>query len=121
MRTFFVALVAVTAWADVGFIEPSENAMRGAFASDLRQGVRQVLAYVKETNGEEAVRRIREARTDTFGLRGFRKVECRPSEGKPGHVCDFAVAVDTVAGPIEKSIAGRFYIGSGGLAYDHDA
>ena len=121
MHRFFVTLVAATAWSDVGFIEPSENAMREAFASDLRQGVRQVLSYVEQTGGEEAVRRIRGARTDTFALHGFRKVECRPSEGKPGHICDFAVEVETVAGPIEKSIAGRFYIGLGGLAYDHDA
>jgi hypothetical protein len=121
MHRLFVALVAVTAWSDGGFIEPSESAMREAFASDLRQGVRQVLSYVEQTGGEEALRRIREARTDAFGLRGFRKVECRPSAGKPGHICNFAVEVDTVAGPIEKSIAGRFYIGSGGLAYDHDA
>jgi hypothetical protein len=95
--------------------------MREAFASDLRQGVQQVLSYVEQTGGEEAIRRIREAHTDAFELRGFRKVECRPSEGKPGHICDFAVEVDTVAGLIEQSIAGRFYIGPGGLAYDHDA
>ena len=121
MHAFIVALVAAAAWSYVGVIEPSENAMREAFASDLRLGVREVLSYVEQTGGEEAVRRIREARTDAFGLRRFRKVECRPSEGKPGHVCDFAVEVDTVAGPIEKSIAGRFYLGPRGLAYDHDA
>jgi len=121
MHTFFVALVAVAAWPDAGLIEPSETAMRDAFASDLRQGVRQVLSYLEQSGGDEAVRRIREAHTDAFGLRGFRKVECRPSEDKPGHICDFAVAIDTVAGPIEKSIVGRFFIGPCGLAYDDDA
>jgi hypothetical protein len=121
MHTFFVALVAAAAWSDVGVIEPSEDAMRDAFASDLRQGVRQVLSYVEQTGGDEAVRRIREARTDAYELRGFRKGECRPSEGKPGYICEFAVEVDTVAGPIEKSIAGRFYIGPCGFMYDHDA
>jgi len=121
MRAFFVALVAVTAWSDVGVIEPSEDAMREAFASDLRHGVRQAMSYVGHTGGAEAVRRIHEARTDGFEIRGFRKIECRRSDGKPGHICDFAVAIDTVAGPIEKSIGGRFHIGPHGLAYDHDA
>ena len=120
MQRFFVALVAATAWSDVGLIEPSEHEMREAFASDLRQGIREVLSYVEQTGGEEAVRRIREARTDAFGLRGFRKGGCRPSDGKPGHICDFAIEVDTVAGPIETSSAGRFFVGPFGLAFDHD-
>jgi hypothetical protein len=120
MQRFFVALVAATAWADAGLIEPGERAMREAFVSDLRQGVGEVLSYVEQTGGEEAVRRIREARTDAFGLRGFRKGECRPSEGRPGYICDFAIKVDTVAGPIETTITGRFFVGTWGLAYDHD-
>ena len=121
MHMLVVALLAATAWSDVGFIEPSEDAMREAFASDLSQGVRDVLAYVEVTGGQAALARIREARTDAFELRSFRKGECRPGEGKPGHVCAFAVEVDTVAGPIETSIAGRFFVGPCGLAYDHDA
>jgi len=44
MHRFIVALVAAAAWSDVGFDEPSENQMREAFASDLQQGVRQVLS-----------------------------------------------------------------------------
>jgi hypothetical protein len=120
MHRFIVALVAATAWSDVGFVEPSEHQMREAFASDLRQGVRRVLAYVEQSGGAAAVRRIHDAHTDAFGFRGFRKSDCRRSDGKPGHVCDFTVEVDTVTGPIEKAMAGRFYIGVGGLAYDHD-
>jgi hypothetical protein len=121
MHMFVVALLAATAWSNAGFIEPSENAMREAFASDLSQGVEGVLVYVEATGGQAALARIREARTDAFALRGFRKGECRPSDGKPGHVCDFAVEVDTVAGPIEKSVEGRFFVGPCGLVYDHDA
>lgn len=119
MRAFFMTLVAVTAWSDVGPAEPGEAAMREAFASDLSHGVRQAMSYAEQTGGAEAVRRIREARTDGFALREFRKLECRPSAGKPGHVCDIAIAVDTVAGVIEKSIAGRFFVGPSGLVY-HD-
>jgi hypothetical protein len=121
MHMFAVALLATAAWSSVGIVEPSENAMREAFASDLSKGVEGVLAYVAETGGDEALARIREAHTDAFEVRGFRKRECRPSDGKSGYVCDFAVEVDTVAGPIETSIAGRFYVGPCGLAYDHDA
>jgi len=76
---------------------------------------------VERSGGDDAVRRIREARTDAFWLRGFRKGDCRRSDSKPGHVCDFTVEVDTVMGPIEKSMAGRFHVGARGLAYDHDA
>ena len=50
--------------------------------------------------GPEAVARIREARTDAFEIKSFRKLACRPSAGEPGHMCDFAVEIDTVAGPI---------------------
>jgi hypothetical protein len=118
---FVVALLAGTAWSNAGFIEPSEDAMREAFALDLSQGVQSVLAYVAETGGQAALARIREAHTDAFALRAFRKGECRPSNDRLGHVCDFAVEVDTVAGSIEKLVEGRFFVGPCGLVYDHDA
>jgi hypothetical protein len=121
MHIFGVALLAATMWSDASFIEPSEDAMREAFASDLTQAVQTVLAYVAETGGEAALARIREARTDAFEIRDFRKGACRPSEDRPGHICAFAVEVDTIAGPIARSIAGRFHVGPCGLAYDHDA
>jgi len=118
MRAFLVVLAALAASSDVSVIEPSESGMREAFASDLRQGVQQVLAFLEQTEGPEAVRRIHEARTDAFGLREFRKHDCRQSKDKRGHICDFAIEIDTVAGPIARSMAGRFYIGPCGLAYD---
>jgi len=92
--------------------------MREAFASDLRQGVQQVLTFLEQTEGPQAVRHIHEARTDAFGLREFRKRDCRQSKDEPGHICEFAVEIDTVAGPIARSMAGRFYIGPRGLTYD---
>jgi hypothetical protein len=121
MHIFGVALLAAALWSDAGFNEPSEEAMRAAFAFDLTQGVRAVLAYVEETGGEAALARIREAHTDAFEIRSFRKGRCRPDEGRPGYICEFAVEVDTIAGPIAQSTAGRFYLGPCGLAYDHDA
>ena len=62
--------------------------------------------------------RIREARTDAFEIRSFRKLASRPSARKPGHMCDFAVEIDTVTGPIAKQVAGRFFAGTWGLAYE---
>jgi hypothetical protein len=79
--------------------------------------VRAALAYVAETGGPGAVARIHEARTDEFALRSFRKLACRPSADKPGHMCDFAVEIDTIAGPIAQQVVGRFFAGPWGLAY----
>jgi len=121
MRLFAVALLAATALLRAYFTEPDEQAMRHAFDSDLAEGVKTVLDYVAATEGPEALARIREARTDAFTIRAFRKIECHPSEDKPGHYCDFLVEVDTIAGPIARLAAGRFYAGPRGLAFDHDA
>jgi len=117
MHMFIVGLLAATALAGTNRVEPSEQAMRVAFASDLADGVRAALAYVAETGGPEAVARIREAQTDAFEIRSFRKLACRPSASEPGHSCDFAVEIDTVAGPIVQQVAGRFFAGTWGLAY----
>src|SRR5579864_4141011 len=116
MHMLIVGLMAATALAGHN-VEPSEEAMRIAFASDLADGVGAALAYVGETGGPEAVARIHEARTDAFEIRSFRKLTCRTSAGKPGHLCDFAVEIDTVAGPIAQQVAGRFVAGPWGLAY----
>src|SRR3974390_2168579 len=110
MHMFAVGLLAASALSYTGG-EPSEDAMREAFAADLSQGVKSVLGWVAEAGGEAALARIREAQTGAFEVRGFRKGECRQNEIGPGHICVFAIEIDTVAGPIEASIAGRFYLG----------
>jgi hypothetical protein len=117
MHMFIIGLLAATALAGRN-VEPSEEAMRIAFASDLADGVKAALAFVAETGGAEAVARIREARTDAFEIRSFRKLTCRPSAGKPGHLCDFAFEIDTVAGPIAQQVAGVFMPGPWGLTYE---
>ena len=117
MHMFIVGLLAATALAGTNRVEPSEQAMRVAFASDLADGVRAALAYAAETGGPEAVARIREARTDAFEIRSFRKLACRPSASKPGHMCDFSVEIDTITGPIAQQVDGRFFVGTWGLAY----
>jgi hypothetical protein len=121
MRLFAVALLAATALLRAYVTEPDEQAMRQAFASDLADGVGAMLGYVATAGGPETLARIREARTDAFTIRAFRKIECHPSEDKPGHYCDFLVEVDTIAGPIARPVAGRFFAGPRGLAFDRDA
>jgi hypothetical protein len=125
MHIFGVALLAATMLSNASFHEPSEDAMREAFAADLSYGVQAVLSYVAQTGGEQALARIRAAHTDAFEILSFRKGACRPSEDRPGqdrgYVCEFAVEIDTVAGPIVRSTAGRFHVGPCGLAYENDA
>jgi hypothetical protein len=119
MHMFMVGLLAGTALGNASFVEPSQDAMREAFATDLADGVRAVLAYMGETGGSEAVTRIRGAGTDSFAITGFRKGECRRS--LDGHVCGFAVEIDTVSGSIARSMEGRFFVGACGLTYDRAA
>jgi hypothetical protein len=117
MHMFVVGLLAATALASADRIEPSEQAMRVAFALDLADGVRAALAYVAETGGPEALARIHAARTDAFEITSFHKLACRPSTERPGHMCDFAVEVDTAAGPIARTTSGYFRAGPWGLVY----
>jgi len=118
MYVFIAALLATGAWSDAAALEPSEDAMRDAFASGLSEGVKSALAFVAETEGPEGLARIRMARTDEFEIRAFRKDASRPSAGEAGHVCNFTVEIDTVAGPIMRSLVGRFFVGLRGLAFD---
>jgi hypothetical protein len=112
---FVVGLLAVTALSGANFVEPNEDAMREAFASDLSDGVRGVLAYVAETGGPEALARIRDARTDEFEVRAFRKVECRPSA--PGHVC--ALRSRSTPSPDRSPVhGGPLLYRAWGLTYD---
>lgn len=121
MPMFTVALLFSTALSAAGLDEPSESAMRRAFATDLSDGIKAVLGYVAQTGGAEALARIRTAHTDEYEIRSFRKLECRFDPVNSGHVCGFSVAIDTVAGPIEQSISGRFFIGACGLTFERDA
>jgi hypothetical protein len=118
MHMFVVGLLAATALSGPGVSEPREEAMRDAFATDLADGVRAALVYVTEMGGPEALDRIRQARTDEFEIRGFRKIACRPDHDASGHLCAFVVNVDTIAGPIERAMAGRFLVGPCGLTYE---
>jgi hypothetical protein len=120
MRALLIPIIAVGTMVVGGSNEPSEGAMRLAFEATLTAQVQGVLDYIAETGGPEALEKVREAGTDRFEIRSFAKLDCMRGE-KPGHVCGFAVDVSTVGGSLQHTLTGRFFSGSRGLIFAHEA
>ncbi|HUI96417.1 MAG TPA: hypothetical protein VLX44_11735 [Xanthobacteraceae bacterium] len=118
MRVWTVPAVIVGVLVTSGSGEPSEAAMRAAFAATLADDVQSALAFVAETGGETALARVRAARTDAFDIRAFIKLGCMPTAAKTGHVCDFAVRLGVVNGELARTVTGRFYAGPHGLVFE---
>ncbi len=120
MRVWTLPAVVAGIFALTGFSEePSEAAMRAAFAATLAADVRAALDFGAATGGEGALAKVRAARTDAFDIRGFSKLACAPSPR--GHVCGFSVRIGVVTGEIQRTITGRFYDGPHGLEFVEDA
>jgi hypothetical protein len=117
MRILTLPAVLAGVLAVSGSEEPSAADMRSAFQATLTAQVRSVLDYVGETGGEEALARVRAARTDEFDIRSFTKLDCAASAAQPGHVCEFAVRVGVVTGELQATMRGRFYAGPRGLVF----
>ena len=117
MRVLMVPAVLVGVFAVPGSNEPSVAEMRSAVQATLTAQVQSVLDYVAETGGEEALTRVRAARTDTFDIRAFTKLDCTSTADKPGHLCDFTLRVGVVTGELQATMRGRFYAGPGGLVF----
>lgn len=117
MRILTLPAALVGIFAVFGSNEPSTAEMRSAVQATLTAQVQTVLDYVAETGGEEALARVRAARTDAFDIRAFTKLDCTTSADKPGHVCDFALRVGVVTGELEATMRGRFYPGPRGLVF----
>ena len=117
MRVLMLPTVLVGILAVPDSDEPGAAAMRSAFQATLAAQVQSVLDYVAETGGEEALARVRAARTDAFDIRAFTKLDCTSSADKPGHLCDFAVRVGVVTGELQATMRGRFYAGPRGLVF----
>ena len=117
MRVLILPAVLVGVLAVPGSNEPSAAEMRSAFQATLTAQVQAVLDFVVETGGEEALARVRAARTDAFEIRSFAKLDCATSADKPGHLCDFAVRVGVVTGELRVTMRGRFYAGPRGLVF----
>ena len=117
MRILALPTVLVGVLAVPGSGEPSAAEMRSAVQATLTAQVQSVLDYVAETGGEEALARVRAARTDAFDIRALTKLDCTTSADRPGHLCDFAVRVGVVAGELRATMRGRFYASPRGLVF----
>lgn len=117
MRILTLPAVLVGVLAVSGSDEPSATDMRSAFQATLTAQVQSVLDYVAETGGEEALAKVRAARTDEFDIRSFTKLDCAASARQPGHVCEFAVRVGVVTGELQATMRGRFFAGPRGLVF----
>ena len=117
MRILTLPAVLAGALAVSGSDEPSAADMRSAVQATLTAQVQSVLDYVAETGGEEALARVRVARTDEFDIRSFTKLDCTATADKPGHLCEFAVRVAVVAGELQATMRGRFFAGPRGLVF----
>ena len=117
MRILTLPAVLVGVLAVSGSDEPSATDMRSVFQATLTAQVQSVLDYVAETGGEEALAKVRAARTDEFDIRSFTKLDCAASARQPGHVCEFAVRVGVVTGELQATMRGRFFAGPRGLVF----
>ncbi len=117
MRILTLPAVLVGVLSVSGSPEPSAAEMRSAVQATLTAQVQSVLDYVAETGGEEALARVRAARTDAFDIRSFTKLDCTTSADRPGHLCEFALRVGVVTGELTATMRGRFYTGPRGLIF----
>jgi hypothetical protein len=101
--------------------EPGEADMRAAFTATLAAQVQAALDFVAETGGEEAVRKVRDAGTDRFEIRAFRKLDCARDSILRGYICGFTVDIGVVDGALARTLSGYFLPGPGGLAFRHEA
>ena len=110
MRVFMVPIIALGLVISDRSDEPSEHAMRMAFEVKLAAQVPSVMDYVAETSGPEAVDKLRQAGTDRFAVRTFKKQDCL--RGETGYA--FAVDLTVVTGNIQQMVRGRFQPGRDG-------
>ena len=120
MRLWTVPILALGAVLSSLSDEPNEGAMRAAFETSLAAQVQNALDFVAETNGPEAVAKVREAGTDRFAVEGFRKLGCRRDD-RGGHVCRFAVDIEVVSGRLREELTGRFYQHDDRILFTYDA
>jgi hypothetical protein len=110
MRIFLVPLMALAVISPRDQLaEPTETSMRQAFEANLTVQVQNVLDFLRESGGPQAVRQVKNAGTDRFEIRSFKKLECAPEN--LGHVCSFSVDVSVVNGVIARQVKGHFRTG----------
>src|SRR3954466_3964935 len=88
MRLFVFPLATLALLAGGFSDEPKEAQMREAFETSLTLQVRNMLDFVAEVSGAEAAEKIRQAGSDRFTIRSFRKLDCSAA-GSAGYRCRF--------------------------------
>jgi hypothetical protein len=117
MRFFVLPLTALAVFAGGFSDEPSEAQMQRAFEASLADQIRNTLDFVSQVSGVEAVEQIRQAGSDRFAIRSFRKLDCSRA-GDAAYHCSFAVDIEVMNGNLERRIDGRFSPAPrGGLAF----
>ncbi len=117
MRLFAVPLVALGVLMGGYSNEPTEGQMKSAFESSLTALVHNALDFVMEAGGPEAADQVRQAGSDRFAIRSFRKHDCLRNSGETDYVCGFAVDIELMNGDLQRRMSGRFYSGPHGFAF----
>jgi len=107
MRIFVFPLATLAALAGGFSDEPSASQMQRAFETSLATQVRNTLDVIAEVSGPEAVEKIRQAGSDRFAIRSFRKLDCSRAR-EVGYRCSFAVDIELMNGSMERRLDGRF-------------
>jgi len=121
MRLLVVPVLALGLLIGSYSDEPAESDMRAAFHTTLTADVQSALDYIVEVGGTEALRRVRDAGTDRFAIRTFRKLDCARNPDLTGYVCGFAVDIDVVNGAQSHTLSGSFLTSPHGLVFRHAA
>jgi hypothetical protein len=117
MRVFAVPLIAFGMLTSGYIDEPTEGQMKRAFEASLASQVRDVLAFVTEVNGSEAVDTLRQTGSDRFAIRSFRKLDCTRISAEPAYICAFAIDIELMNGDLQRRMSGRFFRSPQGLAF----
>jgi hypothetical protein len=117
MRLFVIPLVALGVLAGGYSDEPNEGQMKRAFEDSLTTLVHNVMEFVTENNGPEAAQAVREAGSDRFAVRSFRKLDCLRTPGESAYLCEFAVDIELMNGDLHRRMSGRFFASPQGLAF----
>jgi len=121
MRALVLPLIAVGVLFYAHADEPTENQMRSAFERGLAAQVADVMSFVDEIGGREAVEHVRMTGNDRFEIRNFRKVDCKGMATKSGFECAFIVNITLANGLMQRELKGRFYNTPEGMQFALDA
>jgi hypothetical protein len=117
MKAPVAILIAASAMAYTHIDGPTEFQMRNAFENYLTDQVAQTMQFIQTTGSPGIVKKVKDSGNDRFEIRAFRKIECRQLRQEPSYSCAFSVDIDLTNGIMHRTLEGRFYNSSRGLAF----